>query len=113
MSQNAILLLGASQFQRERALIGAEQTKAGLIITVAKDAPFTLNKHALQTLSSDESNPQQLLNDVNAFLERTKLTLKAVIPLNDFVLNAGYAVATAYHLTFHTRDTIDCCRKKI
>lgn len=43
MANDCILILGANQFQRERALIGIEKATDATIITVASNAPFHFN----------------------------------------------------------------------
>ena len=112
MQEDGLLLLGANQFQRERALIGAEKCFDGKIITISKAPPFIVNKYPLITVCSDEGAPSKLCQDVLAFIGRSGLKLKAVIPLNDFVLNAGFAVAQHFGLPYHSKSTIDRSRHK-
>ncbi|MDR3477526.1 MAG: hypothetical protein P4M14_05785 [Gammaproteobacteria bacterium] len=42
--KNFILLLGANQFQRERALIGAERAFKGRVVTTSALAPFHMKR---------------------------------------------------------------------
>lgn len=112
MSDKCIIVLGANQFQRERALIGAEKAADVRVVTVSANAPFHQNKYPATTICSDEANPQRLLVDVEHFLAKTKMTLIGVIPLNDFVLNAGLAVAQQFDLPYHSKHVIEHCRHK-
>lgn len=112
MANDCILVLGANQFQRERALIGVEKATDAAIITVASNAPFHGNKFAGNVLCSVETDPGILLQDVEHFLSTTEMNLIGVIPLNDFVLNAGYLIAQKYNLPYNSVETIDNCRSK-
>ena len=112
MPESGLLLLGANQFQRERALIGAECAYPGKILTVSKVAPYINNKYPLTTIASDESQPAKLCEDVIRYLEKSGIVLEGVVPLNDFVLNAGRAVATHFNLPYHSAATIQQARHK-
>jgi len=111
MLNECIIVLGANQFQRERALIGAEKTHAQ-VVTVSPNAPFHNNKYPSLTILSQETHPEQLLKDVVGFIQKTHLELRAIIPLNDFVLNAGLAVARHFNLPYNEKNTIENCRHK-
>jgi len=112
MKTDFILLLGANQFQRERALIGAEKVFDGAVVTVSPLAPFQVSKYSANTLNSEETNPKVLLNDVINFCDAKKMNLRAVVPLNDFVLNAGLVVAEYFRLPYNSEKTISSCRTK-
>lgn len=112
MTKRFILLLGANQFQRERALVGAERAFKGVVVTVSSLAPFHTNKYPSITIYSNENNPEQLLIDVIEFCSKTKMEPMAVIPLNDFVLNAGLKIAEYFKLPYNSKETIGNCRTK-
>lgn len=112
MSKKFILLLGANQFQRERALIGAEKAFKGKVVTVSASAPYGTNKYPSITIKSNENNPEVLLRDVQKFCENYSMSPEAVIPLNDFVLNAGLSVAQHFNLPYNSAETINTCRTK-
>jgi carbamoylphosphate synthase large subunit len=112
MKNKFLLLLGANQFQRERSLIGAEKAFDGKVLTVSPVAPFHSNKYPSTTIQSNEMNPEILLQDVIKFVEKTKCFPAAVVPLNDFVLNAGYLIASHFGLLFNSNTTLKNCRTK-
>jgi phosphoribosylaminoimidazole carboxylase (NCAIR synthetase) len=112
MTKKFILLLGANQFQRERALIGAERAFKGMVVTTSSLAPFHTNKYPSITIFSNENSPEQLLIDVIAFCSKTQMTPIAVVPLNDFVLNAGLKIAEHFELPYNSKNTIATCRTK-
>lgn len=112
MNTKFILLLGANQFQRERALIGAERAFKEKVVTISALAPFHSNKYPSTTIFSNENSPQQLLEDIITFCEKTQMSPAAVIPLNDFVLNAGLSVAQHFKLPYNSEETITICRTK-
>lgn len=112
MIKEFILLLGANQFQRERALIGAEKAFNEMVVTISPLAPFHTNKYPSITICSNETNPEQLLTDVISFCSQRNMTPKAVIPLNDFVLNAGLKIAEHFELPYNSKETITNCRTK-
>ena len=113
MSNNkCILVLGANQFQRERALIGIEKATDATVVSVSSMAPFHDNKFATKVICSNETNPAELLQAVITFLKRSEMILVAVIPLNDFVLNAGLVIANYYNLPYNSAETINNCRFK-
>ena len=107
-----LLLLGANQFQRERALIGAEKVFDGYILTVSSSAPFLSNKCYADVLQSNEREPEILLKDVIQYSKKTNSIPAAVVPLNDFVLNAGLAIAEHFHLPYNSANCITTCRTK-
>lgn len=112
MMAQCILLLGANQFQRERALIGAETATDACVVTVSSNSPYHNNKYPAFTIRSEETNPDQLLRDVVDFTNKSKMQLLGVIPLNDFVLNAGFAVAQYFNLPYNEKSTIENGRHK-
>lgn len=112
MNNEFILLLGANQFQRERALIGAEKAYGGKVVTVSPLAPFHTNKYPSTTIFSNETNPEQLLTDLITFINKRKMKIKGVIPLNDFVLNSGSMIAEYFKLSYNSKQTIKNCRTK-
>ena len=112
MNNGFLLLLGANQFQRERALIGAEKAFNGKVVTISTMAPFHTNKYPSSTIFSNETDPDQLLKDVISFSKKTKHSPIAVIPLNDFVLNSGLKVAEYFKLPYNSTKTIKTCRTK-
>lgn len=112
MSNQCILVLGANQFQRERALIGIEKSTKLTVVTVAPNAPFHDNKFPAKVIRSNEANPEILLKDVQDYLQKNKMSLAGVIPLNDFVLNSGLAIAQKYDLPYNSAQTIKNCRYK-
>lgn len=114
MKRKFLLLLGANQFQRERALIGAEKAYAGRgdVVTVSALAPFSPSKHPGIVLHSEETQPQQLLQDVLDYCKKTASVPEAVIPLNDFVLNSGFEIAKHFKLPYNSKQCIEKCRTK-
>jgi phosphoribosylaminoimidazole carboxylase (NCAIR synthetase) len=112
MSHQCVLVLGGNQFQRERALIGIEKATNATVVTVALNAPFHENKFPAKVICSNENMPDVLLKDVQNFLQKTKMSLIGIIPLNDFVLNSGLAIAQNYGLPYNSAETIKNCRYK-
>lgn len=112
MVNKCVLVLGANQFQRERAIIGIEKSTDANIITVSPSAPFHDNKMSAHVIRSNETVPDVLLKDVSDFLQKNEMSLLAVIPLNDFVLNSGLLIAKTYNLPYNNASTIENCRYK-
>lgn len=112
MLNECIIILGANQFQRERALIGFEKAFDGRVITVTPNSPSCDKKFSLLTIQSQESSPDELLKNVVNFIDKTHLNLKAIIPLNDFVLNSGLLVSQHFNLPYNEKNVIENCRNK-
>lgn len=108
-----LLLLGANQFQRERALAGAEKVFAGPIVVCSADPDSTPNNFATYTIFvKNESDPQQVMKAVQDFNSKFKAKPIYVIPLNDFVLDSSLLIANNFNCTTNGKETIKFAREK-
>lgn len=107
-----LLLLGANQFQRERAVIGAARAYRGPIMATDTAGVYSKNKLFTEVIECWDADPQQCLRAVLSYEERTGMSPEAVIPINDFVLNSSYLIAKHYGLPSLDTSTIQNCRSK-
>lgn len=108
-----LLLLGANQFQRERAIAGAEKAFAGPIVVCSSGPEMIPNNFATYTIFvGNESDPHLVLQAVLNFNSKYNARPKYVIPINDFVLDSSLAIAKAFDCSTNGKDTIKFAREK-
>lgn len=106
-----VLLLGANQYLRERALAGA---KAASDLPVWTADPDTITKRNRYFDACIEANPQSSTSLLSAIQlhQQNGWTPKAVIPLNDWTLKAATEVNQALGLKHLSEETVFLARNK-
>lgn len=108
-----LLLLGASQFQRERSIAGAEKAFNGPIVVCSSDTNGQPNNYSRFSISiENETDPTEVLNSVQKFNTQFNATPICVVPLNDFVLESAYLVSNTFNINSNTLETIRAARLK-
>ncbi|MFB9465555.1 ATP-grasp domain-containing protein [Streptomyces cinereospinus] len=92
-----VLLLGADQYLRERALLGAKQATDLPVWAAAKDAVRTSNRMFDYMLSADPMDSDSLLKAIRAHSEQGWHP-RMVVPLNDWTVESANAVNRALRL---------------
>ncbi|SDK00339.1 ATP-grasp domain-containing protein [Sediminibacillus albus] len=111
VSKKYILLLGADQYLRERAISGVRQLSNNPIWTASKNAKFNKNRYFDYNLEADPKDEASLLNAIN----NQKLNgwyPEAIIPLNDWTLKVAHILNNKLGLNYMPEDVIDSCRDK-
>lgn len=106
-----ILLLGADQYLRERAISGVRQVTNIPIWTAAINAKINKNRYFDYNLEADPKNEKDLLNAIN----NQKLNgwfPEAIIPLNDWTLKVAHTLNDRLGLNYMPKSVIDSCRDK-
>ncbi|QPT13464.1 ATP-grasp domain-containing protein [Serratia rubidaea] len=107
--KDILLLLGANQYLRERALSGARKsTDAEVWIADSSDF-FNKNRYFDGCFNCDQNDSKAIIS----LLERnSELRLLAAIPLNDWVLKTANDVNEHFGLRHLKADTIENSRNK-
>ncbi|MFJ9718942.1 acetyl-CoA carboxylase biotin carboxylase subunit family protein [Streptomyces sp. NPDC101213] len=92
-----VLLLGADQYLRERALLGAKQAVDLPVWAAAEDAVRKPNRMFDNMLSADPLDPDSLLKAIHAHAEQGWHP-RIVVPLNDWTLGSANTVNRALGL---------------
>ena len=108
-----ILLLGADQMYRERAIVAAHRCHQGPVVTVSNKAPEKIHKMFDYVLKGNPLDPHSTVEAVNRFQSTTGHFIEAVIPLNDWVLQSSATVADWFGLRRLPSETIITCRNKL
>ncbi|KAB8028145.1 ATP-grasp domain-containing protein [Fluviispira multicolorata] len=112
MSKKYLLLLGADQFLRERAVVAALQNFSGEIISIVKDPRNNRNRYFHHCLQGDPMDPLSSLTAIHSFLEANPGYLLGVVPCNDWTLMSAARIAHKYDLPSLSFETIKLCRNK-
>ncbi|HET9643200.1 MAG TPA: ATP-grasp domain-containing protein [Burkholderiaceae bacterium] len=109
------LLIGADLSLRERAILCTARALAMPVVLLA----FPGKQRPANTLADDiiecehPMNPALAVDAVRRYSKERGIRPAAVIPINDFSLKAGAAVARAFGLRFLHDDVIARCRDKV
>jgi len=109
------LLIGADLSLRERAIVCTARALAMPVVLLA----FPGKQRVANTLADDviecdlPMNPRLAVEAVRRYSRQCGAKPAAVIPINDFSLKAGAAVAHAFGLRFLNDDVIARCRDKV
>ncbi|NBJ69336.1 MULTISPECIES: ATP-grasp domain-containing protein [Clostridia] len=109
--KNYVLLLGADQYLRERALAGIRELTPYPIWTASVEAKYKKNRYFDYNL---EANPQDEISLLEA-IERQELkgwSPKAIIPLNDWTLKVAHKLNKKLGLTSMPEKVIELSRNK-
>ncbi len=108
-----ILILGGEFLLRERALAGALRAGEGMpVYSIVKNRFTPVLKFYDGVIDADVMDPKSVLDAVKAHERETRMRPAAVIPMNDFVVRSGLAVAEAYNLPYNSSRTVEICRDK-
>jgi len=108
-----IVILGGEFPLRERVLAGAIRAASGArVVTIAKSRLNPAIKFFDDVISADVMVPEDVVAAMKRHVEQTGSRPIAVIPMNDFVVRTGLAVAQAFGLPYNSPDTVEACRDK-
>ena len=106
-----VLLLGANQYLRERALSGAKSVTHLPIWSADVDPIKTLNRYFDHSIKADPLDAESLLVAIN--YHRAKgWTPRVVIPLNDWTLKSANEINQRLGLKHLTSQTTELARNK-
>lgn len=109
------LLIGADLALRERAILCTARALGMPVVLLA----FPGKLRVANTLADDviecasPMNPQAAVAALQTYVRERGTRLAAVIPVNDFALKAGAAIANAFGLPFLDEQVIARCRDKV
>ncbi|EAJ7108500.1 ATP-grasp domain-containing protein [Campylobacter upsaliensis] len=106
-----ILLLGANQYLRERALAGARKASGAEIFIADKEGLFNKNRYFDGCLFCDEKDSFALIEAVKAKILEGYEFLGAV-PLNDWTLSSANELNAHFSLPFLDKEVIENSRNK-
>ncbi|ABS44378.1 domain of unknown function family [Campylobacter jejuni subsp. doylei 269.97] len=106
-----ILLLGANQYLRERALAGARRASDAKIFIADKEGMFNKNRYFDGCLFCDEKDTQALIKALKAQIQKGFEFLGAV-PLNDWTLASANELNAHFSLPFLSKEVIENSRNK-
>jgi len=115
MTDDFALLIGADLSLRERAIVCTARALAMRVVLLA----FPGRRRIANVLADDiiecdsPMNPQAAVAALRDYVRRRGGRLAAVVPINDFSLKSGSAVAREFGLPFLDDDVIDRCRDKV
>jgi biotin carboxylase len=115
MNDDFALLIGADLSLRERAIVCTARALAMRVVLLA----FPGRRRIANVLADDiiecalPMNPEAALAAVRDYVSRRGGRVAAVVPINDFSLKSGAAVAREFGLPFLADDVIDRCRDKV
>lgn len=108
-----VLILGGEFALRERVLAGAMRASGGMpVLTTSKSAMNPAIKFFDDAIFADVMIPEDVVAAVKRYQDRTGAAPMAVIPMNDFVVRTGLAVAQAFRLRYNSAATVEACRDK-
>lgn len=110
--KNFLLLLGADQYLRERALAGARQVYSGEIWTTSNDPIFYPNRYFDRQIHVDAKSGESLLNAIQE-IKKSGWIPDAVVPLNDWTLEAAAYVNERLGLNGLSAESAKLARDKI
>ena len=109
--QSFIVLLGANQYLRERALKGAREVTDALIFIADKNAKLDKNRYFDGALEADSNDTQSLIKCIQE-KQSQGFKLLSVIPLNDWVLKTANAINAFFNLPHLSSEVIENARNK-
>lgn len=107
-----ILLLGAEQPMREKALHAASKYFSYKIAVLCKDFPFGSFPFADIVIPGSPYEPENIISVIKEFQKHQKLIIKAVVPMNDFALKTAYKLSEHLGLPKLSSKTIENSRNK-
>jgi biotin carboxylase len=108
-----VLILGGEYPLRERVLAGALRAfGGGKVYTVAKHRAVPWLKFFDGVIDAEVTDADAVLAALAAHERATGERPAAVVPMNDFVVRTGLAVAQAYGLRYQSPEAVDLCRDK-
>ncbi|SHM48237.1 Biotin carboxylase [Pseudomonas asturiensis] len=120
LSNRYALLIGADLPMRERAVLCTARALGMAVVVLAYPGEVLAQRRRPAASLADDYivspyllDPVHALEAVKDYERKTGLTPAAVIPVNDFVLEAGAAIAKQYSIPFHSDAVILRCRDKL
>lgn len=108
-----LLLLGANQFQRERALVGAEKAYDGPVVILNQNGISIPNNNAFFSINvASECSLENVLHEVLDFNKKYNATTEYIVPVNDFVLETSLYLSQNLQCNTNSVNTIKICRFK-
>lgn len=111
-SSKYILLLGADQFQRERAVIAAKKATSLPIATLSPNAPFNANRFFDFSLRGNPLDGQSIQDAILCRQSKWDDLPVAIVPLNDWTVKAAAQASESLGLTTNPQTTVSLCRDK-
>ncbi len=106
-----ILLLGANQYLRERALAGARKVSGAEVFIADKNGIFNKNRYFDGCLLCDPSDVAELIRAIDSQIQRGYSFLGA-IPLNDWTLSAANETNKHFSLPHLSGEVVENARNK-
>ncbi|MCX2682781.1 ATP-grasp domain-containing protein [Campylobacter sp. MIT 21-1685] len=106
-----ILLLGANQYLRERALAGARKATDAEVFIADKQGIFNKNRYFDGCLLCDANDTLALIKAVKAQIQKAYQFLGA-IPLNDWTLESANELNEYFSLPFLSKQAVENSRNK-
>lgn len=103
-----LLLFGANQYLRERALAGARKASGAEIFIADKEDLFNKNRYFDGCLFCDEKDSLALIEAVKA----KNLEVLGAVPLNDWTLASANKLNVHFSLPSLSKETIENARNK-
>lgn len=120
MSKTYTLIIGADLPMRERAVLCTARALPAPVVLLAYPGTLLAQKRRTAFALADDVivspfllDPERALQAVIEYERKTGLLPGAVIPVNDFVLPAGAAIAHYAQVPFLPNDVILRCRDKL
>jgi biotin carboxylase len=120
LSNRYALLIGADLPMRERAVLCTARALGMAVVVLAYPGEVVAQRRRPAASLADDYivspyllDPARALDAVKDYERKTGMTPAAVIPVNDFVLEAGSAIARHYATPFHSDAVILRCRDKL
>lgn len=120
LSNRYALLIGADLPMRERAVLCTARALGIAVVVLAYPGELLAQRLRPAASLADDYivspyllDPARALEAVEDYERKTGLTPAAIIPVNDFVLEAGAAIAKRYAIPFHSDAVILRCRDKL
>lgn len=109
MTKKFIVLLGANQYLRERALAGARQSTDAEVWIADPNAILNKNRYFDGCLPASPYDANEIIKQIKL---QHQMTLLSVIPLNDWVLETANSINAHFGLPALSRQTVERARNK-
>jgi biotin carboxylase len=112
MNKEAIILLKADEFLRDRAIVAALRNFNGMVVGMSETSVSTPNRMFDYVIKADPHDPSSALSGVQKFVMDYNINLKAVIPITEMTLLTGRKIADHYDLPYLAADVVESVRDK-
>jgi biotin carboxylase len=111
-NNQALLLLKADEFLRDRAIIAALRSFDGMIIGMNKEPAKQPNRFFDYVIDADPHNSEESLKAVKKFILNTDIVFKAIIPITEMTMTSALNIANFLQLPFLKETSVDAVRDK-